>query len=313
MTTKPSINDIDDIPFRDMPDTPWERPQLDSLPELPLLEVRGLGFSYQRPGRWPWSTPQRLPVLHDIQFTLATGHSVGIVGTSGSGKSTLARQLVALQPPTSGSVRLLGRTLHGLAPDALRQIQQEMQLVAQNAHSSLDPQQRTAQLVSEPLRGIGQTNPTELQARAEQALLQVGLHGSDLVRYPHQLSAGQRQRVALARALITRPALLVADEPFSVLDMSVQAQMLNLLLEQQALHGMGYLLISHDLAVIQHLCDEVLVLEQGRIVERGTPQFVFSHPQHPCTQALVDAQPQINPGRARRRQALRASIAISKI
>ena len=156
MTAKTSpapLNAIEDISFRDMPDTPWERPQLDSLPELPLLEVRGLGFGYQRPGRWPWSKVQLVPVLHDIQLTLATGRSVGIVGASGSGKSTLARLLVALAPPTSGTVRLLGRNLHSLAPDALRKMQQEMHWLTQDAHSTLDPKQCIEQLITEPLRG----------------------------------------------------------------------------------------------------------------------------------------------------------------
>lgn len=312
MTAKTSpapLNAIEDISFRDMPDTPWERPQLDSLPELPLLEVRGLGFSYQRPGRWPWSKAQLVPVLHDIQLTLATGRSVGIVGASGSGKSTLARLLVALAPPTSGTVRLLGRNLHSLAPDALRKMQQEMHWLTQDAHSTLDPQQCIEQLITEPLRHSGQASALPLPERAARALHQVGLHRSDLARYPQEFSAGQRQRIALARALIAPPALLVADEPFSALDMSVQAQMLQFMLEQQAQHGIGYVLISHDLAVVQHLCDEVVVLDQGRVVEHGTPQILFSQPQHPCTQALVDALPQIDPGRARRRQALRADIA----
>lgn len=309
MTAKTDPNAVD-VPFRDLPGMAWHAPNLDRLPELPLLQAQGLGFSYPLHRRWPWSVPEQRAVLHDVSFTLHTGRSLGIVGASGSGKSTLARLVMALLQPATGSVRLLGRTLHTLAPSALRQARRNMQMVFQDPYSSLDPRQRIERIVTEPLRALGQAiHPTAQREQAAQVLARVGLRSSDLDKYPHQFSGGQRQRIAIARALITQPLLIVADEPVSALDVSVQAQVLNLLIDLQQQHGLGYLLISHDLAVVQHLCDEVLVLDQGRVVERGAPQALFSDPRHPCTQALVQAVPQIDPGRARRRQTLRQRIA----
>lgn len=311
MTAKTDTNAID-VPFRDLPGMAWQAPNLDHLPELPLLQAQGLGFSYPLHRRWPWSAPapEQRTVLHDVSFTLHAGRSLGIVGASGAGKSTLARVVMALLRPTTGTVRLLGRTLHTLAPSALRQARRNMQMVFQDPYSSLDPRQRIERIVTEPLLALGQaTSPAAQREQAAQVLAQVGLRSSDLDKYPHQFSGGQRQRIAIARALITQPLLIVADEPVSALDVSVQAQVLNVLIDLQKQHGLGYVLISHDLAVVQHLCDEVLVLDQGRVVERGTPQALFSDPRHPSTQALVQAVPQIDPGRARRRQSLRQRIA----
>lgn len=309
MMAKTATNPID-ISFRDLPGIAWQTPDLENLPELPLLQAQGLGFSYPLHRRWPWSEPEQRTVLQDISFTLHTGRSLGIVGASGAGKSTLARLVMALLQPTSGSIRLLGRTLHTLAPSALRQARRNMQMVFQDPYSCLDPRQRIERIITEPLRVLEPATQRAAQReQAAQVLAQVGLSSGDLDKYPHQFSGGQRQRIAIARALITRPLLIVADEPVSALDVSVQAQVLNLLIDLQQQHGLGYLLISHDLAVVQHLCDEVLVLDQGQVVERGTPQALFSDPHHPCTQALVQAVPQIDPGRARRRQTLRQRIA----
>lgn len=299
-----------DVAFREVSGV-WQAPSLDTLPELPLLQVQNLGFSYPLPRPWPWSAPEQRTVLHDISFTLRMGRSVGIVGASGAGKTTLARLLLALLPPSRGSVRLLGRpALHTLSPAALRQARCHMQMVFQDPYSALNPRQRIVQIVSEPLHAVGQaSSPAQQREQVAQVLAQVGLPASALDQYPHQFSGGQRQRIAIARALITKPMLIVADEPVSALDVSVQAQVLNLLLDVQQQHGVGYVIISHDLAVVQYLCDEVLVLDQGQVVERGTPHALFANPQHPCTQALVDAVPQLDPGRARRRQTLRQHMA----
>jgi peptide/nickel transport system ATP-binding protein len=250
--------------------------------------------------------PQQVQALQGVDFTVAAGHSLGIVGESGSGKSTLARLVMALDTPTSGAVHLLGRNLHRLPAAELRHARRDFQMVFQDPYGSLDPHQQVERIVTEPLQAQGATSRAEQREQAAQVLAQVGLRSTDLDKYPHEFSGGQRQRIAIARALITRPRLIVADEPVSALDVSVQAQVLNLMLDLQQQFGITYLLISHDLAVVNHLCDEVVVLYQGRIVERGTPEELFHNAQHPYTRALVNAVPRIEPGRARARRALMA-------
>jgi len=233
--------------------------------------------------------------LNGVSLSITAGRSLGIVGESGSGKSTLARLVMALDRPTSGQVELMGRNLHALPAAELRRARRDFQMVFQDPYGSLDPRQTVARIVTEPLQAQGQTPRAEQLAQAAAVLDQVGLRRSDLDKYPHEFSGGQRQRIAIARALITRPRLIVADEPVSALDVSVQAQVLNLLQDLQQALGITYLLISHDLAVVNHLCDDVAVLYQGRIVEQGAPSVLFSKPQHPYTQALVQAVPQMQP------------------
>ncbi len=220
---------------------------------------------------------------------------MGIVGESGSGKSTLARLVMALDRPTSGSVRLMGRDLHALPREELRQARRDIQMVFQDPYGSLDPRQTIERIVTEPLSAQGEAGRDERHERAIDTLISVGLRSSDLGKYPHEFSGGQRQRIAIARALITRPRLIIADEPVSALDVSVQAQVLNLMQDLQQQFRITYMLISHDLAVVQHLCDDVAVLYQGRIVEQGPPQHLFEAPQHPYTRALLDAVPKPEP------------------
>lgn len=230
--------------------------------------------------------------------------SSGIVGESGSGKSTLARLVMALDQPTAGTVELEGQNLHTLSPAALRQARQHFQMVFQDPYGSLDPRQTVERIVTEPLYGL-QVSSTVVRDQARQqagdVLREVGLRPNDLDKYPHEFSGGQRQRIAIARALITRPRLIVADEPVSALDVSVQAQVLNLMQELQAHHGITYMLISHDLAVVNHLCDDVAVLFKGQIVEQGPPDVLFNAATHPYTQTLLEAVPQARPGQRQRR------------
>ncbi|MEP6825779.1 MAG: ATP-binding cassette domain-containing protein, partial [Ramlibacter sp.] len=223
------------------------------------------------------------------------GQTLGIVGESGSGKSTLARLVMALDAPTSGTVRMLGRDLHALPREELRAARRDFQMVFQDPYGSLDPRQTVERIVTEPLSAQGGMSRADLHARAAQTLDSVGLRASDLGKYPHEFSGGQRQRIAIARALITRPRLIVADEPVSALDVSVQAQVLNLMQDLQVEFGITYLLISHDLAVVHHLCGDVAVLWQGRIVEQGPPQRLFSAAEHPYTRALLEAVPRAEP------------------
>jgi peptide/nickel transport system ATP-binding protein len=218
-----------------------------------------------------------------------------VVGESGSGKSTLARLVMALEVPTAGHVVLDGLDLHALAPAALRRARSKVQMVFQDPFGSLDPRRTVLQTVAEPLAVLLGAPRAEQQRRAAEALDAVGLRAADLAKYPHEFSGGQRQRIAIARALITRPKLIVADEPVSALDVSVQAQVLNLMQDLQEQFGVTYLFISHDLSVVDLVCDEVLVLKDGRIVEQGDPDTLFRRPQHPYTQRLLAAVPGLKP------------------
>jgi peptide/nickel transport system ATP-binding protein len=263
----------------------------------PLLQVDNLVRHYLLPREKLFAPNPMVKALNDVSFTIESGRSLGVVGESGSGKSTLARLVMALDRPTSGSVRLLGRDLHRLPREELRQARRDIQMVFQDPYGSLDPRRKIEQIVSEPLAAQGDTTRAEQHRRAAQVLESVGLRVNDLGKYPHEFSGGQRQRIAIARALITRPRLIVADEPVSALDVSVQAQVLNLMQDLQTQFGITYMLISHDLAVVHHLCDDVAVLWQGRIVEQGPPERLFRAAEHPYTRALLDAVPKAEPQR----------------
>ena len=259
----------------------------------PLLRVRNLHHSYPLPRTRLFAPRAQVPALRGVSFDVAGGRSLGVVGESGSGKSTLARLVMALETPRHGTVELLGRDLHRLPAQALQAARRDMQMVFQDPYGSLDPRQTVERIVAEPLHAL-RTPRAEQRERVAEALAQVGLRAGDAHKLPHEFSGGQRQRIAIARALITRPRLIVADEPVSALDVSVQAQVLGLLQDLQERHGVTYLFISHDLAVVSHLCDEVLVMHQGTVVERGAAQELFAHPGHPYTRALVAAVPRID-------------------
>jgi peptide/nickel transport system ATP-binding protein len=260
-----------------------------------LLVVEDLSKRYRLPRERLWSAAPEVQALAGVSFTLHAGRSLGVVGESGSGKSTLARLVMALEPPSSGRVLLDGVDLHGLEPAALRRAREQLQMVFQDPYGSLDPRRTVLQTVAEPLAVLHGAGRAEQRERAGEALDAVGLRAADLARYPHEFSGGQRQRIAIARALITRPRLIVADEPVSALDVSVQAQVLNLMQDLQDRLGVTYLFISHDLAVVDLVCDEVIVMHQGLIVEQGTPQRLFADPQHPYTQRLLAAVPGLHP------------------
>ena len=257
----------------------------------PLLQVERLVREYTLPRERLLQPPATVKALQGVSFTLHTGRSLGIVGESGSGKSTLARLVMALDTPTSGRVLMQGRDLHALPGEELRRARRDFQMVFQDPYGSLDPRQMVERIVAEPLQAQQDLPRAQRRERVLEAVGSVGLRASDLDKYPHEFSGGQRQRIAIARALVTRPRLIVADEPVSALDVSVQAQVLNLMQDLQARFGVTYLLISHDLAVVHHLCEEVAVLWQGRIVEQGPPERLFRSPQHAYTRTLLDAVP----------------------
>lgn len=267
----------------------------------PLLRVDNLVKDYRLPRERLFEPAPTIRALAGVSFQITAGRNFGIVGESGSGKSTLARLVMALEPPTSGKVIMGGSDLALLAGSELRRARRNFQMVFQDPYGSLDPRQRVERIVAEPLAAMGATDPNTgehlgdaaaRRRRVAQTLDAVGLRAADLEKYPHEFSGGQRQRIAIARALITRPRLIVADEPVSALDVSVQAQVLNLLADLRDQFGVTFMLISHDLAVVDHLCDEVAVLCQGRIVEQGSPSELFAHPKHEYTRTLLAAVPQ---------------------
>jgi peptide/nickel transport system ATP-binding protein len=257
-----------------------------------LLTVRDLVKHYRLPRDSLFSAAPIVQALRCVSFNLRPGQALGIVGESGSGKSTLARLVMALEAPTSGSVHMNGRDLNALSADDLRAARVDFQMVFQDPYGSLDPRQRVGCIVAEPLPAL---SAAEQQTRIDEALNAVGLRASDADKYPHEFSGGQRQRIAIARALITRPKLIVADEPVSALDVSVQAQVLNLLQDLRAQFGVAFLFISHDLAVVDHVCgndgDEVAVMFAGRIVEQAPSEVLFHRAAHPYTRALIAAVP----------------------
>jgi peptide/nickel transport system ATP-binding protein len=262
----------------------------------PLLAVNNLYRHYALPREKLFGPPPSVKALNGVSFEVQAGQSVGIVGESGSGKSTIARLVMALDTPTSGTVSLEGRNLHALSKEELRVARRDFQMVFQDPYGSLDPRQTVARIVAEPLEALAATTRAEQRERAAETLAAVGLRTTDMDKYPHEFSGGQRQRIAIARALITRPKLIVADEPVSALDVSVQAQVLNLMQDLQQQFGISYLLISHDLAVVNHLCDNVCVVFKGRIVEQGAPAELFQHAQHEYTRTLLDAVPRMPAG-----------------
>ena len=257
--------------------------------EPPLLEVVGLRKTYRLPRARLFGPRAERLAVDGVDFRVAAGRSFGIVGESGSGKSTIARVVMALAKPTAGEVRLIGRSLFALSRGELASARADFQMVFQDPYGSLDPRMTIERIVAEPLpRGLARS---ERAARVAAGLAAVGLDEAAARRYPHEFSGGQRQRIAIARALVTRPKLVVADEPVSALDVSVQAQVLNLMCDLQRDAGITYLLISHDLAVVGHVCDDIAVMFHGRFVETGPAETLLSRPAHPYTRELVEAAP----------------------
>ena len=267
-----------------------------------LLQVQGLVRDYRLPRRSLLGPAPRRRALFGVDLEVESGEAFGVVGESGCGKSTLARAAVALEPPTAGQVSFRGQDLSAIAPGALRKLRRHFQMVFQDPYGSLDPRHRVGRIVAEPLDALGAEGGgvKSRRERIAEALAAVGLAAGDAGKYPHEFSGGQRQRIAIARALITRPELIVADEPVSALDVSVQAQVLNLMMDLQERFGLAYLFISHDLSVVRALTRRVAVMYLGRVVEQGPTAEVFAAPAHPYTEALVAAVPRPDPARRRR-------------
>ncbi len=263
----------------------------------PLLTVRNLTTRFPVRGGFFRRTIANVHAVEDVSFTLNKGRTLSLVGESGCGKSTAGRSILRLVEPLSGEVNLDGKDIMALDPRGLRRARLDMQMVFQDPFASLNPQMQLSDQVAEPMWNYGTVKGAELTKRVEMLFDRVHLPRSFMRRYPHELSGGQRQRVAIARALALNPKLIVADEAVSALDVSVQAQVLNLMLELQAELGLSYLFISHDMAVVERVSHDVGVMYLGRIVELGSRRRVFENPQHPYTQALMKAVPIADPRR----------------
>jgi oligopeptide/dipeptide ABC transporter ATP-binding protein len=246
--------------------------------------------------------------VDDISFSIAQGETLGLVGESGCGKSTTGKLILRLIEPTSGAVSWRGKRIERLSAAAMRPLRRELQAVFQDPYSSLNPRMRAADIVAEPIRNFESISPKEVQERVASLLDKVGLRRDQMVKYPYEFSGGQRQRLGIARALAPRPRLIVCDEPVSALDVSVQAQVINLLMDLQNELGISYLFVAHDLAVVEHISHRVAVMYLGKIVELTDKRSLFADPQHPYTEALLSAVPVPDPKFQRKRVILSGDV-----
>jgi dipeptide transport system ATP-binding protein len=258
--------------------------------------------------RGPMRAPMMLEALNDASFSLSRQKTLAVVGESGCGKSTLARLVTMIETPTTGSMQIVGNEIVDASREVLKELRPKVQIVFQNPYGSLNPRQRIGAALEEPLKMNTKLSANERRESAENMIEQVGLRPEHYDRYPHMFSGGQRQRIAIARALMLEPDILVLDEPVSALDVSIQAQVLNLLAELQEKQKLAYLFISHDLSVVKHIADEVMVMYLGRPVEHRSREDLFENPLHPYTRALLSATPVPIPGGKRDRVSLHGEI-----
>jgi dipeptide transport system ATP-binding protein len=272
-----------------------------------VLRARGLKKHYQLPGGL-FGKPATVKALDGVSFELSRRQTLAIVGESGCGKSTLARLVTMIEEPTDGSLQIAGKELANASAETRKALRPKVQIVFQNPYGSLNPRQKIGAALEEPLEMNTSLSKAERRARALDMMKSVGLRPEHHDRYPHMFSGGQRQRIAIARALMLDPDILVLDEPVSALDVSIQAQVLNLLSDLQERLNLAYLFISHDLSVVKHIANEVMVMYLGKPVEHASREELFANPRHPYTQALLSATPVPDPSRQKQRIVLKGEM-----
>ncbi|QRG65885.1 ABC transporter ATP-binding protein [Brevibacillus choshinensis] len=276
------------------------------LPE-PLLEIKQLKKYYDIKKGW-FQQHQQVRAVDGVTFTVYKGETFGLVGESGCGKSTTGRTILKLQEHTSGEIHFAGRDISRLPYEEMRKLRRKMQMVFQDPYASLNPKKTIEQILTEPLRVHGLFTPEERVQKAIEILEIVGLSEYHLPSYPHEFSGGQRQRIGIARAVILQPELIIADEPVSALDVSIQSQVINLLLQLQRDFHLTYIFISHDLGVVRHITDRVGVMYLGKLVEQAKTEELFANPKHPYTRALLSAVPIHHPDEVKERIVLKGDV-----
>ena len=274
----------------------------------PALEVHDLKKHFPVKKGLLRRTVGNVYAVDGVSFSINAGETLGLVGESGCGKSTVGRAILRLVEPTSGSIKIEGREITGLSKPELRPYRREMQIIFQDPFSSLDPRMSAGNIVGEPLKVHGVGSAKERRERVGELFARVGLRQAQMDNFPHQFSGGQRQRIGIARALALNPKLIIGDEPVSALDVSIQAQVINLLMDLQQEMGLGYLFISHNLAVVEHISHHIAVMYLGKIVEYADKRTLFTSPRHPYTEALLSAVPVPDPSIKRKKLVLEGDV-----
>ncbi|NHM32939.1 ABC transporter ATP-binding protein [Neobacillus terrae] len=275
---------------------------------MSFLKVNNLKVYYPIRGGFFRRVVDHVKAVDDISFELKQGETYGLVGESGCGKTTTGRTIIGLNKSTSGEILFEGKDLTKLSRRDFHHHRQDIQMIFQDPYSSLNPRKRVLDIIAEPLRNFERLSPGEEKRKVEYYIEKVGLNPESIYKYPHEFSGGQRQRIGIARALTLNPKLIIADEPVSALDVSVQAQVLNFMQDIQKEFNLTYLFISHDLGIIQHMCDRIGIMYRGQFVEQGTSKEIYSNPQHIYTKRLISAIPDINPEKRVRQVELRQEI-----
>ena len=274
-----------------------------------MIEITDLKKRYWLSGMpWLGGRPGTLKAVDGVSFQIAAGETLGLVGESGSGKSTVGQMLLMQTPPTEGSIRFDGTEIQDLGKGAADVLKGKVQVVFQDPYDSLNPRMRVRDIIAEPLRNLKQFSVQEIRSKVDGVIQRVGLRVDDLAKFPHQFSGGQRQRIGIARAISVNPKFVVLDEPVSALDVSVQAQVINLLLEIQQQHQIAYLFISHNLAIVEHVCDRVVILYLGKVAEILATDDLHQQKLHPYTRALIDSIPVPDPARVKATVPLQGEI-----
>jgi oligopeptide transport system ATP-binding protein len=273
-----------------------------------ILEVKNLKKHFPIKKGLLLKTVGHVKAVDDVSFFVKPGETLGLVGESGCGKSTLGRSVIRLYEPTSGEIKFKGKDFRALKGNDLRKLRKDIQMIFQDPYASLDPRMTVGQILKQPFEIHGLLSADEREKRVQALLEEVGLKSAHVNRYPHEFSGGQRQRISIARAIALEPELIICDEPVSALDVSIQAQILNLLKDLQKRMNLTLIFISHDLSVIEHVCDRIAVMYLGRIVEEATRDELFQNPQHPYTQALIDAIPRVGEGKKKIKKSLSGEV-----